>query len=220
MDREESWRIIETQRLSLADLLEDLSDEEWETASLCAGWRVRDVAAHVAMAPQVPSALSMLADAARARGSFNRLNHDVAVRHASRPVAQIVAELRNFAGSQKLPVVTNYQNSLFDILVHGQDVAIPLGRRRQVPLEAAQAGAARVWTMGWPFWAKKRMRGFRLIATDVDWWAGKGAEVRGPIDALLLLLTGRSAALPRLTGDGIPELAARLSRQSSPITEP
>ena len=54
MDREESWRVITGQRLALARLLEGLSDDEWEQPSLCAGWRVRDVAAHVAMAPQIP----------------------------------------------------------------------------------------------------------------------------------------------------------------------
>ena len=54
MDREQSWQVITEQRLGLARLLEGLSDSEWEQPSLCAGWRVRDVAAHVAMAPQVP----------------------------------------------------------------------------------------------------------------------------------------------------------------------
>ena len=75
MDLEESWRAITAQRLSLADLLEGLTDPQWDTPSLCEGWRVRDVAAHLAMAPQVPSLTSMLADAVRARGSFDRLNH-------------------------------------------------------------------------------------------------------------------------------------------------
>jgi len=210
MDAERSWEIIAEQRLSLAELLDGLPEPEWETPSLCAGWRVRDVAAHVAMAPQVPSALSLLADTVRARGSFHRLNHDVAVRHADRPVKQIVAELQTFAGSRRLPVVTNYRNILFDILVHGQDIAIPLGRRRDMPREAARAGAARVWSMGWPFWAARRLRGMRLTATDTAWTVGDGPEVQGPIDALLLLLTGRTAtALPRLTGAGV----ARLSRQ-------
>ena len=54
MNREQSWQVITEQRLGLAQLLEGLSDTEWEQPSLCAGWRVRDVAAHVAMAPQVP----------------------------------------------------------------------------------------------------------------------------------------------------------------------
>ncbi len=211
MDREASWRIIQAQRLSLADLLEGLSDRQWETPSLCVGWRVRDVAAHIALAPQVPGIPSMVADAVRARGSFNRLNHDTAVRHADRPVSQIVAELREHAGSRRLPVVTNYQNILFDTLVHGQDIALPLGISRHVPTDAARAGASRVWTMGWPFWARRKLRGFRLTADDVTWTVGDGAPVRGPVDALLLLLTGRLAALPRLTGDAIPELTARLT---------
>jgi uncharacterized protein (TIGR03083 family) len=208
MDREHSWQVIAGQRLSLADLLEDLSDAEWETQSLCAGWRVRDVAAHVAMAPQVPSSWSMLTDGIRARGSFHRLNHDAAVRHAdSRSTERIVAELREFAYSRRLPVVTNYRNILFDILVHGQDIAIPLNRPHAMPPDAATAGATRVWTMGWPFWAQRKLRGLRLAATDTGWTAGDGAEIRGPIDALLLLLTGRTAAaLPRLSGPGLTHL--------------
>ena len=214
MDREESWRIIEAQRLSLAELLEGLSEQQWETPSLCGGWRVRDVAAHIAMAPQVPGISSMVADTVRARGSFNRLNHDVAVRHAARPVAQIVAKLRQYAGSRRLPLLTNYQNILFDTLVHGQDIALPLGLRRGMPVDAARAGATRVWTMGWPFWAQRKLRGFRLTCTDIAWTVGDGTQICGPIDALLLLLTGRPAALPRLTGDGVPGLTARLAATS------
>jgi uncharacterized protein (TIGR03083 family) len=201
MDREQSWQVITQQRLSLADLLDGLSDAEWETPSLAAGWRVRDVAAHVAMAAQPPGVRTMLVEAARARGSFHRLNHDVAVRHAARPTADIVDEMRAFAGSRKLPPVTNYRNILFDVLVHGQDIAIPLGRDRAMPLDAARAAATRLWTMGWPFWARRKLRGLRLVATDTDWSAGAGAEVRGPIAALVLLLTGRTAAAaPSLAG--------------------
>jgi uncharacterized protein (TIGR03083 family) len=202
MDREASWRVIEQQRLALADLLEGLTDEEWDSPSLCAGWRVRDVAAHVAMAPQPPGPAAMLFEGIRAGGRFHRLNHDVAVRHADR-FTDLVAELREHAASRRLPVVTSYRNILPDILVHTQDIALPLGRTLPMPVDAAAAGATRVWTMGWPFWAKRRLTGLRLTATDVDWTAGEGADVRGPIAALLLLLTGRDAALASLSGEDI-----------------
>lgn len=210
MDSEESWRVIAGQRLALADLLEGLSAAEWERPSLCAGWRIRDVAAHIALAPQVLSIRSMAVEWLRAGGRFHRLNHDLAVRHAdSRPTERLVTELREHASSRRLPVVTNYRNILFDILVHGQDIALPLGRTHSMPPAAARAGASRVWSMGWPFWARRRLRGVRLVATDVEWSAGAGAVVEGPIDALLLLLTGRvTAALPRLTGPGVPVVAA------------
>jgi uncharacterized protein (TIGR03083 family) len=210
MDREQSWQVIIEQRLGLARLLDGLSDSEWQHRSLCAGWRVRDVAAHVALAPQVPGLGSMLADGIRARGSFQRLNHDVAVRHAARPTRDIVAELRMHADSRRLPAVTNYRNILFDVLVHTQDIAIPLGRYYPMPSEAARAGADRVWTMGWPFWAGRRLREVRLVATDTDWSAGAGVELRGPIGMLLLLLTGRTAtALPHLSGPGVHTITER-----------
>jgi hypothetical protein len=43
--------------------------------------------------------------------------------------------------------------------------------------------------------ARKKFGGYRLIAIDVDWTAGSGQGASGPISALLLLLTGRPAAL-------------------------
>lgn len=210
MDREQSWQVITEQRLGLARLLDGLSGAEWEQPSLCAGWRVRDVAAHVALAPQIPGLGLVIADGIRARGSFHRLNHDVAVRHAARPTRDIVAELRTYADSRRLPVVTNYRNILFDVLVHTQDIAIPLGRDHPMPSEAARAGADRVSTMGWPFWARRRLRGVRLLATDIDWSAGAGVELRGPIGMLLLLLTGRTAtALPHLSAPGVHAITER-----------
>ena len=205
MDRDESWQVIAEQRLGLADLLERLTDAEWETPSLCAGWRVRDVAAHVAMAPQVPGIGSMIADGgARARPVPPAQPRRGRAPRRDRSTARLVAELRAHAASRRLPVVTNYRNILFDVLVHAQDVAIPLGREVPMPRDAAVAGAARVWAMGWPFWARRRLRGVRLVATDADWSAGAGPEVTGPIGALLLLLTGRCAtAAARLTGPGV-----------------
>src|SRR5213080_4684460 len=59
----------------------------------------------------------------------------------------------------------------------GQDIAIPLGIRQDMPLDAALAGIERVWTMGWPFGVKRPLKKFRFIATDVDWAAGNGPEV-------------------------------------------
>jgi hypothetical protein len=52
------------------------------------------------------------------------------------------------------------------------------------------------------FHASKKLAGYRLVADDAPWAAGQGQEVCGPIGALLLLLTGRPAALPQLSGPG------------------
>jgi uncharacterized protein (TIGR03083 family) len=200
MDPEQSWRVITAERLSLADLLDELTPEEWRRPSLCTGWRVRDVAAHIAMAPRVRLSRH-LPDVLRARGSFDRFNRDISVRYAARPTGALVAEIRDNAESRRLPIVTNHRNILLDMLVHGQDIAVPLGRERPMPTGAAVVSAEHVWRMGWPFHARRRLRGYRLVATDADWSAGAGAEIRGPIAALLLLVSGRTgAAVPMLDG--------------------
>jgi len=208
MDEGAVWAGIDRERLDLADLLESLSEQEWEHDSLCAGWRVRDVVAHLALAHMGPGAA--LTAAIRARGSFDAMVRDTARRHAVVPRDQLVAEIRAMAGSRRhAPGVTPLE-PLLDILVHGQDIAVPLGHPRRMPVDAAAVAATRVWTMGWPlstaFRARARLRGLELVATDVSWSAGEGARVEGPIQALLLLLTGRTALIDRLAGDGVGRL--------------
>jgi uncharacterized protein (TIGR03083 family) len=211
MDRETQWQVIAEQRRVLADLLADLDDDQWEQPSLCGQWRIKDVAAHVALTPQSPGLPTILAKASRVGFDFDRVNRDMAVAHADRPPEELVAQLRELADSRRKPAITTVDNLFFDTLVHIQDVAIPLALSVAMPVDAARAGADRVWRMGWPFWAKRRLRGLRLVATDTDWSAGEGAEVRGPAQALLLLLTGRTGtALPSLDGPGARRLADRV----------
>lgn len=216
MDRDEKWTVIAEQRRVLADLLAELDEERWAWPSLCAQWRVKDVAAHVALTPQSPGITYILAHGLRARGDLQAVNRDMAVGHAAaRSPARLVAELRALADSRRKPAITTVDNLLFDTLVHIQDVAVPLGLTAVTPLVAARAGVERVWRMGWPFWARRRLRGLRLTATDTDWSAGQGADVRGPIQALLLLLTGRTAAaLPQLDGPGVERMLQSRRRRS------
>jgi uncharacterized protein (TIGR03083 family) len=214
MERDEVWRTVERSRLALADLLDGLAPDEWEQPSLCAGWRVREVAAHLTLAPQF-ALLDGAAAVIRAGGRFHRMIDQTARRKAAQPTATLVAELRAHAGSRRLPPGTNHLNTLFDVLVHSQDIAVPLGRPLPMPPDAARVAAERVWTMGWPFQARRRLAAFRLSATDVAWTRASGASaditgalIEGPIEALLLLLTGRAAAaLPRLRGAGADRLA-------------
>ncbi|MFR9774794.1 maleylpyruvate isomerase family mycothiol-dependent enzyme [Micromonospora sp. MS34] len=209
MHRDDIWRTIDDERASLADLLDDLSPAEWEVPSLCAGWRVRDVAAHLTLAHTGPlaGAVAML----RARGNFDRMVRDSAIREARHPVGTYAVRLRGMVGSRRRAPLVSDLEPLLDILVHGQDIVRPLGRTRQMPTEAAATAATRVWTMGWPFHARRRLDGFTLTAVDHGWSVGRGPQVAGPIGALLLLLAGRHAAVGELTGPGVPELTARLS---------
>ena len=212
MSPEEIWQVIDAERTSLADLLEDLSEQEWRQPSLCDGWTVRDVAAHLTL--QQLGARAAMAMMVQYRGDI-----DKAVRESARERAavlspgEIIAVIRATAGSRRHNFGVTRQETLIDALVHAQDIAIPLGRRQPMPTAAAAVAATRIWTMRWPppFPASRAMRRFRVTATDTAWAAGQGQEVRAPISAILLLSTGRLAALPELTGDAAAELSDRLT---------
>jgi hypothetical protein len=80
-----------------------------------------------------------------------------------------------------------------------------------MPPEAARAGTDRVWTMGWPFWARPDSAGSGCSPPISTGPLAPGAELRGPIGMLLLLLTGRTGtALPQLSGPGVRTLTERL----------
>ena len=210
MSTEEGWRVVARQRLAMADMLAGLSEADWEQPSLCAGWRVRDVAAHVTLIPIAPSAGSLLVDFAKARGNYARFNTVASQRRAARTPSQLVQDLRTTAETRSVPWPVNPANVMWDILVHAQDIALPLGIDFPTPPDAGAAAATRIWELRWPFsfGAKRRLGAFRLTATDADWTMGTGPEVAGPIAAILLLLTGRTtAATPLLTGNGVRSLA-------------
>jgi uncharacterized protein (TIGR03083 family) len=205
MDRDEVWRTIHTERAALADILQTLSAADWEQKSLCAGWTIRDVAAHVISSPAATPS-QVVAAMVRARGNYNSAIYAEAKRQAARPVKEILADYRTYDGSRRHPIGTTRLDVLLDVLVHTQDIVIPLARRHDMPLKGAAAAADRVWRRAFPFRAASRFRGFRLAATDVAWSVGHGAPVEGPMEAILLLLTGRRAALHRLTGEGVDRL--------------
>lgn len=198
LDVDELWRTVDLERTSLADLLDGLSPDEWETRTRCGDWRVRDVAAHLTIAARY-SRGQVVREMVRARGNWNRMIHDSAVREGSLPVAEIVANLRSIVGSRRLAPTTSPREPLLDLLVHGQDIALALGRTRPMPLAAARDAADRVWTMRVPPrpWPLPKAR---LVATDIEFARGSGREIRGPIAALLLLLTGRPEAAREWAG--------------------
>ncbi|WP_062436282.1 maleylpyruvate isomerase family mycothiol-dependent enzyme [Herbidospora daliensis] len=195
MDEQAVWHAIDEERRSLALLLDELTEEEWETPSLCAGWRVREVAAHLTLA-HARLNLALVREVLRARGDMDRLIHNTAVQAARRPVESYAEDLRAMVGSRRKAPGISHLEPLIDVLVHGQDMAVPLGRDRPMPAEAAMAAADRVWSMGAPFHARRTFAGRELVATDCAWRVGSGRRVEGPIAGLLLLISGRGTVHP------------------------
>jgi uncharacterized protein (TIGR03083 family) len=211
MEGSEVWTAIDDQRRALVHLLEDLSEEEWRRPSLCDGWTVRQVAAHLALQNTTWSTMPRAVLDLVRRGGMNGAIRAMACRHAELPVGVLVGEIRDRIGVWRpLPTVT-FRETAIDYLVHGQDIAVPLGRSLQMPPGLAIIAADRVWASPRMFHARKKLAGYRLAADDAPWSVGQGHEISGPIGALLLLLTGRPAALPRLSGPGVAGLRGLLT---------
>ncbi|MGO4615867.1 maleylpyruvate isomerase family mycothiol-dependent enzyme [Nocardia sp. 2YAB30] len=208
MTNEEIWRAVADERASLVELLGTLSENEWDHGSLCAGWRVRDVVAHIVLSAR-PSVSWILVNLIRAHGNLDLAIRDTAIRHAENmPTAQLLTELSDSIGVRSTVIGTTPADRLMDLLVHGQDITVPLGIAREMPIDAARSALQRVWTTGAPFNARKKLTGYRLVATDAEWTAGEGLAVEGPVAALLLLATGRRVARGLLAGEGAARLIA------------
>jgi uncharacterized protein (TIGR03083 family) len=188
MDRDQIWSVIDAQRADLADMLEGLSDEQWTTASLCEGWQVRDVAAHLTHSHMNPARAA--AAALKAGFRFDPMIRRLALEDRRSP-EQIVAALRGMVGSRRKIPMTSDRDPLTDALVHGQDIAVPLRIDRPMPTGAAVEVANHLWRMAFPMKPAVRLAGHRLVADDADFDVGDGREVRGPIRDIVMILAGR-----------------------------
>ncbi|HEY1176036.1 MAG TPA: maleylpyruvate isomerase family mycothiol-dependent enzyme, partial [Phytomonospora sp.] len=198
-----------TARLSFADLLESLDERDWSADSLCAGWTVRDVAAHMTLSTRTTFGM-VFKGALRARGDFDRMEFRLAKdRAAVHTPAELIAQMRETAGSAHRTLGSAPLDPLVDALAHAQDIARPLGRVHEMPADAAVPAIEQVVTRKF-YGAHKRLGGVRLVATDCDWTHGDGVELRGPIADLMLTATGRRAGLAALEGPALETVAARM----------
>jgi uncharacterized protein (TIGR03083 family) len=200
---------IAAARRELADYLETIDDKAWNTQSLCDKWTVGDVVGHVTMPLTTPLPKIML-KTARRRFNFDKANDELSRERSSRlSRAQLIKDLRDNAEHPfKLPIV-GHGAGLNDITVHTSDIRRPLGDQPRVPTRRAELVLDFLTKAPRGFVDKKRMGGLRFEATDVAWSHGEGPVVRGPAEALIMVMNGRAAALDDLEGDGVEILRSR-----------
>lgn len=199
----------------MAELVASLDERQLDTPSLCDGWRVRDVAGHVASG--VSTTLPRVLRNTAAKG-FNvaKASKAGAIAWAdSHSAADMATAIRDagarYASGERwgLGRVLKAHDLVVDNLVHQQDIRRPLGLGAPIPPARLLAALDAAPQAAGPVGAKKRAKGLRLEATDVEWSWGSGPLVRGPGEAILLALTGRRACLGELTGDGVETLSRR-----------
>jgi uncharacterized protein (TIGR03083 family) len=204
VDSDTIWRNIDEQRGRLADLLDTLEPQQWATPSLCAGWTVREVAIHITQGHA--SIGEMLPAAIKSGFRFDAMVRRAALEDPAEPAA-ITARIRAMAGSRKRPPLTKEVDPLLDILIHTQDICIPLGIDLPMPTDAAVAVADRLWHMKFPFAPQRDLPGYRFVATDADYAVGPewGGLREAPIHDLVLMFARRRDVPdpePEADGDG------------------
>lgn len=196
------WELVHAERAALADDLERLTEEQWLQPSLCEGWSVHDVAAHLvdnARATPFGVVWAMV----RARGDFDRQNQRGMERHRGVTPRETLSGLREVAARRTGPPAP-VDSRLVEEVLHGEDIRRPLGIWHDYSAEAVERALryqARV-SQGLGG-GRQRAERVTLHATDLDLSIGDGPEVRGPAPALLMVISGRSAALPDLEGPGV-----------------
>jgi uncharacterized protein (TIGR03083 family) len=196
------------EREDLLALLEGLPPDRWNTPSLCAGWTVRDVVAHVLSYDELgPRQLAKRF----AEGLFvvDRVNAIGLREYATRTPAELVDLLRAHLTPTGLAAGMGGAIALADGVIHQQDIRRPLGVPRDIPADRL-VPALRIALFGPVLHGVLRVRDVRLVATDLDWSFGRGPEVRGTGEALLMAVAGRAAVADELSGPGAARVTKRL----------
>ena len=192
----------------MADFLASLPSEQWDHPSLCQGWRIRDVAAHV-ISYEEHGWADLIKRLARARFRPGRLNDVGLAEYAARDPQELVEFLRRHLTPRGGTARFGGRVGLVDALIHHQDMRRPLGMRRAIPVERLRCALTFAVTAP-PLRGFWNARGVRLVGTDLDWSHGKGPEARGPAEAILMVLAGRRGVARELSGPGASILQQRL----------
>lgn len=206
MDELSLMDLARDERADLAELLATLTPAQWETESLCTGWTVKDVVAHIISYEELglPGLLKRFA-----KGRVVRANEVGVAEYSAKSTGELLDFLNRHLRPQGLTAGFGGMIGLIDGTVHHQDIRRALGLPRTVPAQRLQRILPLV--PGNPrLGAGRRIKGLRLRANDIDWEHGSGPEVTGTGEALLLAMTGRRQAAEELAGDGAAILLGRL----------
>lgn len=207
--RDEIFAATTAERRRVADLIDGLDETEARTPSLCAGWEVKTVVAHL-ISTLVDGPGTFVRLAVRHR-SLDGAIDELARRRSHLSTTALAEGLRQHADRRISPPLVGPLDPLADVLVHAGDIRIPLGLPFQP--DPHQVGLALDFLAGGRAFGlvpRRRLKGLRLRGTDIDRTWGTGTEVRGPVAALMLTVAGRRALLDQLEGPGAALLRSRV----------
>jgi uncharacterized protein (TIGR03083 family) len=201
------WSLVHAERAALAADLANLTDEQWATPSLCTGFSVRQVLAHMTAGASL-NPVRWLAGVVRCRFDFDKMNAMRLAGQLGDSPTETLARFRSvLTSTTKAPVPT--AAVLGETIVHGEDIRRPLGLHRDYPIATLTRLANYYQGSDLVVPAKGRIAGLRLQARDGSFATGSGPLVAGTTLALIMAMTGRETYCDELDGPGAATLRAR-----------
>jgi uncharacterized protein (TIGR03083 family) len=202
-----SWPIIHAERRALYNDLLELTDEQWNTRSLCDGWTVREVLAHMTSTAKMTAPKFYLRFVA-ARFQFDPVTaRGVGEELGDSPTATLENFKSRLQATAKPP--GPIETMVGETIVHAADIRLPLGIQHEYSMDGMQRAASFYCKSNLIIGGRARAAGLTLRATDSDWRFGSGPEVTGPMLSLLMATAGRRVALDGLSGPGLKTLRER-----------
>jgi uncharacterized protein (TIGR03083 family) len=187
------------ERTELASMLAALEPAQWTAPTLCEGWRVCEVVAHMTM-PFRMSAPRFFLSLARSRFRFDAMADRVARRDASlMSPAELTESMRANAEHPWNPPGGGPVGALSHDVIHGLDISVALGLPRRPPASRVGLVLSHMRSRNVSFFGTD-LTGVRLEATDLDWQHGSGSPLRGTAQDLLLVICGRRLPADLLSG--------------------
>ena len=203
----ELWTLVHEQRDRIGDLLAGLSEDEWHTESLAAGWSIHDMTAHL-IETQLMTPPVFVGRFIGSGFQFHKMSAKNVARHSAESDAELLAQYRATAHRTSAPPGPKV-TWLGEAVIHGEDIARPTGKHIDVNPESLTLVLDYAVKTTPLLHGKERSAGLKLRATDVEWSTGEGPEVSGPAASLIMGITGRRAGLADLSGEGLETLRSR-----------
>lgn len=200
-------------RVLVADTVDALPPARHLETTLCDGWTVHTLTAHM-LQPMTVGFLRFAVTSLRHRGDVDATIDAIARRQARAPIGELTGQLRALADRAVSPPRVGPYGPFAETCIHLRDLARPLGLDADVSLEhwrhlldylVSERVAPALVRPG-------RLDGLALRATDQPWSSGEGAAVTGQSEAIAMAIVGRRVAVEDLEGPGVALLASRLDR--------
>lgn len=217
--------LLRIERSDFAALVAGLAPEEWDRPSLCVGWTVKDVVTHVLANDEI-GMYGYMWGVARAGFRPARYTEAVQARWAARTPEQVAAFARGLEHPRGMAKSMFRYSPLIlftETFVHQQDVRRSIGWGREVDEDRMVAVLDAMVHTGAGVRARRTVAGLRVRATDVDYVSGapigKGAEVFGPAEVLVMTIAGRVVDPGALGGDGAKVLLDRVTGAATRVAD-